>query len=545
MHRLLRDLLSFLSLTLIISFHPLLYGAEPKVEADLSSFSGEGEEAGDQTELKINGVKFTFRWIPAGDFMMGSPAEEEGRSPEEKLHKVTISEGFWLAETETTVAQYSVFRSSKSRGTTVAAETTNWDECANFIDRLNFMKAAPEGWLFRFPTEAEWEYAAKTGSKKSLPDDFAKMSGNADEETSNNLRIKVYEPNSWGLYDMYGNLSEWCSDWYGSYSGKTAIDPTGISDEGKDLLKLRKVVKGGERKSKLEERRPASRRGEQKNVAGIGFRLVLAPSPDSDVKQTGQKKPKKENEPKAKNKKKGRGEGSEPGEAFTLNVKNVPFVFHWIPAGKFMMGSPEGEKGRNVDETLHEVQISRGFWMLETETTQKMWVAVMGTNPSQWKGETLPVEHVDWNDCQKFLQIFNRNLAPNGWEFRLPTEAEWEYACRAGSSRPYVGASLEEMGWSVETGSITREVATKEPNSWGLYDMLGNVCEWCIDVYARDITKLNIDPVVLEPSDDEYRVTRGGSIINNSRYCRAASRDNHLLESPQRHIGFRFVLAPL
>ncbi|MBX2803130.1 MAG: formylglycine-generating enzyme family protein [Myxococcales bacterium] len=157
------------------------------------------------------------------------------------------------------------------------------------------------------------------------------------------------------------------------------------------------------------------------------------------------------------------------------------FRLRWIPAGEFLMGAPAKEADRRENEPQYPVRISRGFWLGETLVTQVQWLDVMGSNPSRFQdGEdwpSRPVEQVSWNDCQAFLERL-----PDGLTWRLPTEAEWEYACRAGTTEARYG-QLEDVAWyGVDS---TKPVGTKVPNAWGLYDMLGNVWEWCADYYME------------------------------------------------------------
>jgi len=154
--------------------------------------------------------------------------------------------------------------------------------------------------------------------------------------------------------------------------------------------------------------------------------------------------------------------------------------FVWIEPGTFMMGSPEDEPYRFSDETQHEVTIKEGFFMADTTCTQALWQAVMGDNPSYWKGDNLPVHFVSWNDAKKFIAKLNE-MFPD-WEFNLPTEEEWEYACRAGTTTAYSfgdTVTKEQVNF-YETGKENKLMPVKSypPNPWGLYDMHGNVWEW-------------------------------------------------------------------
>ena len=221
----------------------------------------------------------------------------------------------------------------------------------------------------------------------------------------------------------------------------------------------------------------------------------------------------------------------------------VPQGFALVPAGSFTMGSPANEDGRSSDEKQAEVTLSRPFWLAKTEVTQAQWEAVMGSNPSSFKGPNLPVENVSWEDAQAFIAKLNeKKILPPGWEFALPTEAQWEYACRAEEKGPYSGGSLDEVGWyDGNSRSRTQEVGQKKPNAWGLHDMHGNVWEWCADWY-EDTLKGGTDPT--GPSSGDSRVRRGGSWGNSASSCRAAYRFRDSPGSRSYSLGFRPALVP-
>jgi sulfatase modifying factor 1 len=227
------------------------------------------------------------------------------------------------------------------------------------------------------------------------------------------------------------------------------------------------------------------------------------------------------------------------------------FEFVLIQPGTFMMGSPEDEVGRFDDETLHEVTITKPFYMQTTPVTQKQWKAVMGNNPSYYKGDNLPVERVSWDDCQEFIQRLNQS---DDGIYRLLTEAEWEYACRAGTSTPFGignGCDLDitqanfdgryPYGKGAEGiyRAATVPVKSFAPNAWGLYDMHGNVWEWCQDWYGDHPKGAVSDPQ--GPDSGEYKLLRGGSWYYFAKDCRSAIRLNESPENGYSDIGFRLV----
>jgi formylglycine-generating enzyme required for sulfatase activity len=230
------------------------------------------------------------------------------------------------------------------------------------------------------------------------------------------------------------------------------------------------------------------------------------------------------------------------GDAIALGP-NVSLPVAFIRPGSFTMGSPANEDGRSSDEDQVEVTLSQPFWLAKTEVTQAQWEAVMGNNPSSFKGPNLPVENVSWEDAQSFIGKLNeKQILPEGWKFALPIEAQWEYACRAGEKGPYSGGSLDEVAWyDGNSGSKTHEVGLKKANAWGLHDMHGNVYEWCADWYD-DTLKGGTDPT--GPSSGDNRVDRGGSWSINASYCRAASRFRGFPGLRGDLLGFRPALVP-
>lgn len=231
-------------------------------------------------------------------------------------------------------------------------------------------------------------------------------------------------------------------------------------------------------------------------------------------------------------------------------VKDVSHRMRWIHAGTFMMGSPESEPERYDDELQHEVILTQGFWLGQTTCTQELWQAVMGSNPSEFKGAQKPVENVSWNDCTTFIDKLN-DLLP-GIDLRLPREAEWEYACRAGTETPfsfgdnittdqvnYDGKNPYAGGQKGNYPKKTVEVRSLPCNQWGVYEMHGNVWEWCGDLYAKNHLAKKNTLVFKEPN--EFRTLRGGGWVSRGQRVRSSSRGKRTSGQHFDFIGFRLA----
>jgi formylglycine-generating enzyme required for sulfatase activity len=241
-------------------------------------------------------------------------------------------------------------------------------------------------------------------------------------------------------------------------------------------------------------------------------------------------------------------QGAAPaGEKHVISDLDLTLVA--LPAGSFQQGSPATERGRDSGEGPQmQTTLSKPFWLGATEVTQKQWQAVMSDNPSQFKDDQNPVEKMSWQEAAEFCQkLTERERAagrlPDGYVYALPTEAQWEFACRAGTTAEYAG-TLADMAWYFKNteGLTTKPVKQKEPNAWGLYDMHGNVWEWCADWYGKYSGGKVTDPK--GPAEGSIRVARGGGWGDNATDSRSAFRVAFKPGQRGNSIGLRVALVP-
>ncbi|SDT98151.1 formylglycine-generating enzyme family protein [Desulfobacula phenolica] len=251
------------------------------------------------------------------------------------------------------------------------------------------------------------------------------------------------------------------------------------------------------------------------------------------------------------------------------NKLGMRFVL--ISKGSFLMGSPVFEPGRQWNEKRHKVLISKDFYMGETEVTQGQWEKLVGFNPSSFSklGKSFPIDTVSWNDCMEFIRVLNKWEATD--KYRLPTEAEWEYACRAGSTSAFSNGpittfscnepepAIVNMAWYCYNSGLAspardfkpHPVKTKAPNKWGLYDMHGNVQEWVLDSCKwRDILRARVGAVtttyknnIVDPLNKtgKHKIIRGGGWYQTSKYQRSAYRSYYKPKTRRNSLGFRIV----
>ena len=539
-----------------------------------ASYSEENRRPGDSMTTEISGVKVKFRWCPPGSFSMGSPEGEQYADADKReiQHKVKFTRGFWLCEVPVTVAAFRKF--VQATGYRTEAEKANedntwnrqvglylnalrqdeshpvvfvsWNDAQEYIRWLN-SNYAPQGCAFKLPSESHWEYACRAGTKTlfwwgdnledgndkmNVPDkalesvvkplanqypEVMKMTRNWMYFSFNDGRaytspVGSYRANPWGFKDMLGNVNEWCEDWYGDYPVRSATDPVGASTG------TRRVMRGGSWLDNFGDSIVSHRVAIEPNRCGSigGFRLELTASISEQQDLS-----------------------LPPGEFKEVTIAGQKTLFRWCPPGEFIMGTPS-PNARIENETQHRVTFTRGFWMAETETTQELWQAVMGDNPSFHKGDDqLPVEQVSWLDCREFVKRI-QSFAPEGMKFKLPSEAQWEYACRAGTKTAYAfGDNLDQEQANFE-GDGTKSVGCYDGNNWGLKDMHGNVWEWCEDWYGEYPSDAVSDP--LGAKKGVGRVVRGGGWRMDASGCRSAFRDASPPDYAYISFGFRLEL---
>ena len=245
-----------------------------------------------------------------------------------------------------------------------------------------------------------------------------------------------------------------------------------------------------------------------------------------------------------------------PGALWTFNVGGVAVKFHWCPPGQFMMGRPPEEPypGDELDltwlklykdELYHPVILTKGFWITEVPVTQELYSLIMGYNPSECQGPRRPAGNVSWVMAQVFLEEITK-LAPKGRVFQLPTEAQWEYACRAGTTTRYnLGDELKGGDASNFSRKALPEVGLGRPNLWGIYDMHGLIEEWCSDWYRKKYLLSKKDPIGPKDPPAKYptKVLRGGYYLSSPASCRSCARESNSPTIDWPEFGFRFIMA--
>lgn len=476
-----------------------------------------------------NSIGMKLRVIPPGTFMMG---EDYG------AHEVTLTKPLMFGTYEVTQDQYEEVMGvnpSSFKGAKNPVESVSWNEAVEFCKKLSELpEEQAAGNVYRLPTEAEWEFACRSGTTTRFH--FANNISEIGQhgwfsENSNGQTQPVGSKHSspWGLHDMHGNVWEWCKDGYGSYLRGPVTDPIGAVD-------ARHVVArgGGFRDPSTKRGGSADRHYDSRSTEKgyLGFRVSLSLSgtqidnsaglPDMDPKaddtSTPPAAPSTTPQPAIAPFDAAKAQEHQEAWAKYLGVEvenenSIGMKFRVIPAGTFTMGSSDGS---DREKPAHEVTITKPFLLGEHEVTQAQYERVMGINPSKFKGANKPVETVSWRDSMEFCRRLSELRAEKaaGRVYRLPTEAQWEYACRAGTTTMYSfgsdAAELSRHAWHYRNSdNQPHPVCSRQSNAWGLYDLYGNVFEWCQNRY-RDYPSVSVN----DPADAEITsavVVRGGS----------------------------------
>lgn len=523
----------------------------------------DGAAKQDTLRFAVDGVTFELVRIPGGTFRMGSDA---GDGDERPVHEVRIADDFHMGKTEVTVRQFRAFVEATGYRTVAEREGAAWhiplpdnmkwargcnwrsppfeqrDDypvvCLSYLDAAAFCAwlSARSGQPIRLPTEAQWEYACRAGARGDAVE-LEKVGWCGDDRAERPHPVAQKAANAWGLHDMLGNAAEWCEDLYHwDYQGA----PT---DAG---AAVRRVLRGGSWCTPATSCRPSFRCPAQQalRATDTGFRLVrsdrsAAPRPSAQDQRR-------------------RASRSVPNvpARLALHVDGVTFDFARIPSGRFTMGSPHqyvDEYNWTYEMPARDVTIDYPYYMGVTEATveqfrlfaeqtgyvtdaekqgwayvpdEKGWhfeLLLDWRNPGYVQTDREPVICLGWYDAVAFCRWAS---AKTGYNIRLPSEAEWEYACRAGTTGDHAG-NLGEMGWYAwNSAGRTHPVAQKQPNAWGLYDMQGNAWEWVQDLYHRDGAEAPTDGAAWcdTPEVDPRGITRGGSFYNPEWLCRSYIR---------------------
>ena len=530
----------------------------------------------EKTVMLPGDVPMEFIWCGKGTFTMGqNDGEYAPTEKQEPRRKVTLSKGFWLAKYETTQRQWKSVVSgtpSKFKGDDLPVDNISWNQSRLFADEVR-NKTGRKVEL-RLPTEAEWEYACRAGTRTpywwgyGAPSKKANCNGqegpSGDPDGANagkTVKAGSYPPNPWGFFDMAGNVAEWCEDdWLEEPSPEPARDPI-FKDYEKDD---RKVLRGGSWEDSGEACRSADRvcGYAKKSSSRNGARFVLvADAPEGSGEEKKDNSHLYEHKPRfAPDPPKPREPDPVPPEHEVKGNKTKTLtlpggetmVMVWCPPGTFMMGSPKTEKGRADRERQIKTTLTKGFWIGKYEVTQKQFYTVTGKYPGkeEFRGDDLPVGMITWPLADEFCKAVGQGA-------RLPTSAEWEYACRAGTETAYPWGDscngkeancdgTRPCGTDEKGPNLERPVkgGSYMPNPWGICDMNGNMMEWCFDrdkSYDRDVKEL-VDP---KGDDTEtLRVIRGGSFMSRPQGCRSGWRyyDNPGIRNLNSDYGFRIVV---
>lgn len=454
--------------------------------------------------------------IAPGTFTMGQTSISSTSHLE---HQVTLTYPFWIGRYEVTqsewMARMNNSNPSSVQGSQLPVETVSWHDARAYCQALTqFEQTAgrvPVGYEYRLPTEAEWEYCSRAGTTTVWNTGPSLNTSQANFNSTSTALVGSYPANAWGLYDTHGNVTEWCLDSISYYGGAPIEDPfvQGSSTGWR-------IHRGGGWQDAAVECGSAFRAaaGSSVAVAWLGLRVVLAPTKVAVV---------------------------DPNPALGM-VEITPTTF--------TMGQNSISTTTHVE---HVVTLPNLFWIGKYEVYQLDFQAVMQSNPSFFTGGFTPwlrpVESVTWDQARAYCQTLTQTersagRVPEGYEYRLPTEAEWECCCRAGTTSEWnTGASLtpSQANFGDPGTGQTEPVNAYVENPWGLHNTHGNVWEWCLDSYANYSSGPVVDPFVSTGSGN--RVCRGGSWGSTANNCRSANRLSlDPTTGASSYVGFRVVL---
>ena len=475
------------------------------------------------------GLNIKMIYVEGGTFAMGSNSGDDDEKP---VHNVTL-DSYYIGETEITQAQWRAVMGSNPSyftGDNRPVERVSWDDAQAFCKKLSELT----GRCYVLPTEAQWEYAARGGNQSKgyiysgsdNIDEVATCRSNSENDHSN---VKSKKPNKLGIYDMSGNVYEWCSDWYGNYSTSSQINPQGPKSGSN------RVLRGGSWRNHAGSCRVANRGdgNPSSTYSNFGFRVACLPG---NATSTAIETPKwvdikivKDLNTNIESK----------GKIYIETAKELNLKMIYVKGGTFAMGSTSGS---DDEKPVHNVTLD-SYYIGETEITQAQWYTVMGFNPSEWTGDNRPVECVSWHDAQEFCRKLSELT---GKRYVLPTEAQWEYAARGGNqSKGYTYSGSNNIDEVAKCGSSSgghSNVKSKNPNELGIYDMSGNVWEWCSD--WKDLYSSSSQTNPQGPNSGDYRVLRGGSWGSRASGCHVANRRSNEPSYAYGNCGFRVVCLP-
>ena len=576
------------------------------------------------TTLNLANLETNMVTVPAGSFTMGvtseqlanngdgfsvfwSPTTQQVTLSTYKICRFEVTQQLWQ---DVMGSNPSYFTGNLQR----PVEQVRWSDCQTFINRLNQLT----GKTYRLPTEAEWEYAARGGANSTYSYIYSggntlnDVAWNGNNSNSQTQTVGTKQANALGLYDMSGNVWEWCNDWYGDYSNTGVTNPQGPATGSY------RVIRGGSWSDRSSGNYRVSFR--DNDIPGysnidIGLRLVLdnttiptittnavtsitnttataninISNPNGlNITAAGVAYSSSNSTPTTADAYIAHNSTGNLSGNYTLGLSSLTANTRYyvrgyinfngtiyygavqnftttilasvaslesnmvtVPAGSFTMGATSEQLANNADgfyvfwsPTTQQVSLS-SYKICRFEVTQQLWQDVMGSNPSSFTGNLQrPVESVSWDACQTFITRLNQLTGKN---YRLPTEAEWEYAARGGANSTYSyiysgGNTLNDVAWNgYNSNSQTQTVGTKQANALGLYDMSGNVLEWCNDWYGNYSSTAVTNPQ--GPATGSYRVIRGGGWGFRGDYNRVSFRSNTIPGTSYDYSGIRLVFS--